>query len=70
MKYCIKNSSTESSINMPNDLLPKSVGKAEGGKKGFQLVLQLHLVSSLKQPENKTPQLLFYQRKAVQSMIG
>jgi len=55
---------------MPNDLLPKSVGKAEGGRKGFQLVLQLHLVSSLKQPENKTPQLLFYQRKAVQSMIG
>lgn len=37
---------------MLNDLLAKSVGKAEGRRKGLQLVLQLHLVSYLKQPEN------------------
>lgn len=58
MKGCINNSSTESRINVPNDVLAKSVGKAEGGRKGVQLVLQLRLVSSLKQPENENPQLL------------
>lgn len=54
----MNNSSAESSINIPNDLLAESVGKAEGGRKEVQLVLPLHLVSSLKHPENKTPQLL------------
>lgn len=58
MKGCMNNSSTENSINMPNDLLAKSAGKAEGERKGVQSVLQLHLVSSLKHPENETPQLL------------
>lgn len=55
MKGCINNSLPESSVNTPNDLLAKRVGKAEGERKGVQLVLQLHLVSSLKQPENETP---------------
>lgn len=58
MKGHINNSSTESRINVPNDLLAKSVGKAGGGRKGVQLMLQLCLVSSLKQPENEAPQLL------------
>lgn len=43
---------------MLNDLLAKTVGEADGGRKAVQLVLQLHLVSSLKHPENETIQFI------------